>query len=70
MDEENKPVDLDAKPWYASRTIWAGAIGMVATLATAAGFDVIDAQLQAALVSGLTAAGMIVMRLVTSRPVK
>ena len=61
----------EAKPWWASKTIWASVVGGGAALATAFGFHVLDdPQTQAELVAGVMAVVGIVLRFRTSTPVK
>ena len=59
---------LDSKPWYQSKTIWTQIIGVVATVLTAGGVQVLNAPgVQDLIVTGVTALATIVFR-VTSQP--
>lgn len=61
----------DAKPWWASKSIWAGIAGAAATVCTALGVHVLDdPAAQAELVGAATAVAAIVLRFVTKTPVK
>jgi hypothetical protein len=61
---------MDSKPWYASKTIWANLIALVAALATAAGLDLgLDAETQATIVAGVMAVVNVALRVVTARPI-
>jgi hypothetical protein len=66
----SEPQD-DSKPFWTSKSIWSGAIGLVATILTAAGVHVLDdPATQAEVVAGVTAVAAIVFRLVTKTPIK
>ena len=61
----------EAKPWWASKTIWTSIVGGAATLATVFGVHVLDdPELQAQIVAGALAIAGIVLRFRTSTPVK
>jgi hypothetical protein len=61
---------MDTKPWYASKTIWANLVALVAALATAAGLDLgLDTEAQATIVAGVIAVVNVGLRLVTARPI-
>lgn len=59
------------KSIFASRTLWANVIALLATVATLMGADVgMDAETQGALLAGVMAVVNIVLRVVTKEPVK
>lgn len=61
----------DGKHWWASRTIWANIIALVATISTVAGLDLgLNEAAQTSIVSGVMAVVNIVLRFTTSKPIK
>lgn len=67
-----RPGSQDApagKPWWLSRTLWLNIVGLAATLAAGWGFE-IDGEAQAQIVAGVLAVGNILLRLMTSEPIR
>lgn len=61
----------EGKPWWASKTVWAGVVGLASTAATAFGVHVLDdPKLQAEIVGVFVSAAAIALRFVTSQPIK
>jgi hypothetical protein len=60
----------EAKPWWASKTVWAGIVGGAATLAGVFGVTVLDAETQAQIVAALVSIATIALRFVTTGPIK
>lgn len=61
---------MDAKPWWASKTVWVNTLAGIAALSTAFGLHVgLDPDAQAAIVGGIMAVANIALRLVTKQPV-
>ncbi|MGB0972917.1 MAG: hypothetical protein ACPGVG_18460 [Mycobacterium sp.] len=54
------------KPKWASKTLWANAVGAIAMAATAAGYSILDAGQQEALVGGIMVLANVALRLKTS----
>ena len=62
---------MDAKSWYASKTIWANIVAFGATVAVIAGVDVgLTAEVQAQIVAAVLAVVNVVLRLITSQAIK
>jgi uncharacterized membrane protein len=61
----------DAKPFWASKTLWVNVIAAAAVIAGALGLDLgLDADTQAQLAAAVVIVANIVLRLVTRQPVK
>ena len=61
---------MDSKPWYASKTIWANAITLIATVSVSFGFDLgLTEAVRAEIVVGVLAVVNLVLRLMTTQPV-
>jgi hypothetical protein len=59
------------KHWYASKTIWANVVALIAAVAMSAGLDLgLDPETQATIVAGILAIVNVVLRLITREPVK
>ena len=58
------------KKWYESKTVWAQVVGILATGLTMAGYDIIDADAQLALVNGIWAAVNVVLRFRTETAIR
>ena len=60
----------EAKPWYASKTLWANVIGGAVAVGTAFGLNLqIDAETQTAIVGGIMAVVNVILRFMTKAPV-
>ena len=59
---------MESKPFWASKTIWANVIAVVAVLAGSAGFE-ITADLQASIVATVMGITNIVLRFITKTPI-
>jgi len=60
----------NSKPFWASKTLWANIVALVAVLTASFGFDLgLDAETQTAVVAAIMTVVNIVMRLVTKGPV-
>lgn len=60
----------EAKPAWASKTLWVNLVALVASIAVALGVDIgLTVEAQGALVGGIMALVNIVLRLVTKQPV-
>ena len=58
------------KPFYASKTLWANAVMLIATVSTALGIDLgLDPETQIAVVGAVMAVVNIVLRFVTKSPI-
>ena len=61
---------MQAKPWYASKTMWANRIGGGVTIGSVFGLDLgLTPEAQAQLVAGIMVVVNIVLRFVTKRPI-
>jgi len=61
----------DAKPFWASKTLWVNVIAAAAVIAGALGLDLgLDADTQAQLAAAVVIVANIVLRLVTRQPIK
>lgn len=59
-----------AKPFWASKTMWANAVGGVAMFATAAGIDLgLTPEAQAQVIGGIMVVVNVILRFVTKQPV-
>lgn len=61
---------MNGKPFWASKTLWANAIGLGALAATLFGFEVLDPEDQTALLTGVMAIVNVILRLRTSKPLR
>lgn len=62
---------MNAKTLWESKTFWFNILGLLATVAAAFGLDLgLSDEVKAQIVGGVMAVGNIVLRLVTSKPVK
>ena len=60
----------DAKPFWASKTLWVNAVALIAAAAGAFGLDIgLDPELQVTIVGAVMAVVNIVLRFVTTTPV-
>ena len=60
----------EAKPWWASKTIWINAVALIAAVSAGLGLDLgLDGEGQAALVGGIMAVVNMVLRVVTGKPI-
>ena len=60
---------MDAKPFWASKTLWVNLLALVASLAAGFGLDLgLDPETQAALIGGVMAVVNVLLRLTTSKP--
>ena len=60
----------DAKPFWASKTLWVNAVALIAAAAGALGLDIgLDPELQITIVGAIMAVVNIVLRFVTDKPV-
>jgi len=58
------------KPFYASKTLWANAVMLIATVSSAFGIDLgLDPETQIAVVGAVMAVVNIVLRFVTKSPI-
>ena len=60
--------DVETKPWYASKTIWAQVISVVASVATAAGVHVLENPETQSMVVGVVVAIATIVFRVVSKP--
>jgi len=62
---------MDAKPFWASKTLWVNLLALVASLAAGFGLDLgLDPETQAALIGGVMAAVNVLLRLSTTKPLR
>ncbi|SFI59753.1 hypothetical protein [Albimonas pacifica] len=62
---------MEAKPFWASKSIWAQVVALVATLTTMAGLDLgLTPEVQVAIVSAVQALVGIALRFKTNQPVR
>ena len=65
--------DLNTKPWYQSKTVWAGVVAMVAGVTVGLGIDIDQISLTEMLTSGGAAIGGLIAvygRFVAEQPIK
>ena len=61
---------MEAKPWFASKTLWINGLALVASIGATTGFDLgLTAEVQTSIVTGIMALVNIVLRLTTNAPV-